>query len=257
MLEKCQMFWSIWFCQLWLYGSALWQQSRYKRAAQFWAVKSPVLILMCTKECQPWRPTWVCWQNAAFLCVIVISDFIINIYRTLIESSAGYLLCRGARPCFNGILRRGNCVNVNLQTDWRHGLIFIPGLFQNLFKRWTSRSLLLPQWWLTDGHESITHTHTHIYYVDMWALGRDEMKILKGGCLTEPGPRGNYLFSFFVWEKCTAAVLYSVIVSGQFCEGTRVAFDLFSFYLLLLESHLYNCHIWDLCTWNIHLMRFL
>lgn len=48
---------------------------------------------------------------------MVISCFIIHIYKNLIEPSAGYLLCRDARPCFNGILKRADGVNVNLRAD--------------------------------------------------------------------------------------------------------------------------------------------
>lgn len=77
------------------------------------------------------------------------------------------------------------------------------------------------------------------------------MKILKGRCLTEPGPRGNYLFSFFCLRKMhSVSPVLPVIVSGRLCEGARVAVDLFS-YLLVLEMSLYNSHIQDLCPQNL------
>lgn len=58
------------------------------------------------------------------------------------------------------------------------------------------------------------------------------MKILKGRCLTELRPQGNYLFSYFCLRKMhSGSSVLSVIVSGRLCEGTRVAFDLVFFFV--------------------------
>lgn len=76
-------------------------------------------------------------------------------------------------------------------------------------------------------------------YVDMWASGRDEMKILKGRCLTEPG-------SLFLFEKNAQWQFCSLCYC--LCEDIRVAFDLF-FYILVLEMHLDKSY---LCTKNLN-----
>lgn len=80
--------------------------------------------------------------------------------------------------------------------------------------------------------------------------GAMKWKYWKADVWLNPGLGGIIYFHISVWEKCTASVLFPLLLSQGGGEGARVAFDLFS-YLLVLETRLYNSHIRDLCPQNL------